>query len=110
MFGMASVWGAMEGLSVRDISIFIGAMYVGGLVLQYPIGWLSDRMDRRLLILGCRPGAAAMLIAGVGAALLMLVWSALDPGGDHQPACIPADRLYQRLPAERGHGRRPVPG
>ncbi len=52
MFGMASVWGAMSGLSVRDISVFIGAMYVGGLVLQYPIGWASDRMDRRNLIFG----------------------------------------------------------
>ncbi|MDT8855875.1 MFS transporter [Paracoccaceae bacterium Fryx2] len=62
MFGMASVWGTLEGLSVRDISIFIGAMYGGGLVLQYPIGWMSDRMDRRTLICGLSVvGAAAML-------------------------------------------------
>jgi hypothetical protein len=39
MFGMASVWGAQVGLSVSQISIFVGALYVGGLVLQYPIGW-----------------------------------------------------------------------
>ncbi|MCZ8151610.1 MAG: MFS transporter, partial [Rhodobacteraceae bacterium] len=81
MFGMASVWGAMEGLSVRDISIFVGALYVGGLVLQYPIGWLSDRMDRRLLITSLSAIAAvAMLVAGLfdlpfyaylGAALLL---------------------------------------
>lgn len=64
MFGMASVWGTLEGLSVRDISLFIGVMYVGGLLLQYPIGWASDRMDRRLLILGLSvAGAAAMLPA-----------------------------------------------
>lgn len=50
-FGMASVWGTQVGLSVRDLSIFVSAIYVGGLVAQYPIGWLSDRMDRRLLIL-----------------------------------------------------------
>jgi MFS family permease len=66
MFGMASVWGAMEGLSVRDISIFVGALYVGGLILQYPVGWLSDRMDRRLLITGLSGIAAiTMLIAGL---------------------------------------------
>lgn len=65
MFGMASVWGAMKGLSVRDISIFVGALYVGGLVLQYPIGWLSDRMDRRLLITSLS-GVAAVAMLGAG--------------------------------------------
>jgi MFS family permease len=65
MFGMSSVWGAMTGLTVREISIFVGTMYVGGLILQYPIGWASDRMDRRLLILGLSAtGGFAMLIAG----------------------------------------------
>lgn len=52
MFGMASVWGSAEGLTVQQISIFVGALYVGGLVLQYPVGWLSDRIDRRKLITG----------------------------------------------------------
>lgn len=68
MFGMAAVWGAMKGLSVRDISVFIGALYVGGLVLQYPIGWLSDRMDRRKLI---------MILSGI-AAVVMVVPSVFD--------------------------------
>jgi MFS family permease len=64
MFGMAAVWGAQEGLGLRDISIFVGAMYVGGLVLQYPVGWLSDRMDRRMLIMGLSGAAAlTMLVA-----------------------------------------------
>ena len=63
MFGMSSVWGAKAGLSVRDISIFVGLIYVGGLVLQYPIGWMSDRMDRRKLILGLAAfGGVAMLV------------------------------------------------
>jgi MFS family permease len=74
MFGMASVWGTLEGLSVRDISLFIGVMYVGGLLLQYPIGWASDRMDRRLLILGLSvAGAAAMLPALVMDAPFMVL-------------------------------------
>jgi MFS family permease len=64
MFGMASVWGAQEGLNVRQISIFVGALYVGGLVFQYPIGWASDRFDRRMLIMGLSVAAAiSMLVA-----------------------------------------------
>jgi MFS family permease len=50
-FGMAAIYGTETGMTIRDISIFVASFYVGGLVLQLPIGWLSDRMDRRLLIL-----------------------------------------------------------
>ncbi len=49
-FGMAAVYGAESGMSVRQISVFISTIYFGALVMQYPIGWLSDRMDRRVLI------------------------------------------------------------
>ena len=52
LFGMAAVWGGLMGLSVLQISSFVAAIYVGGLLLQYPIGWLSDAMDRRQLIVG----------------------------------------------------------
>ena len=51
LFGMSSVWGSATGMSVRDISVFVAAIYVGGLLLQFPIGWLSDRYDRRKLVL-----------------------------------------------------------
>ena len=74
-FGMGPVFATAMGLTPGQISIFIGAIYVGGLVLQYPIGWASDRMDRRRLIamvtamgaLGClvslaAPGSFAALI------------------------------------------------
>jgi len=65
-FGMASVWGAAVGLSVRDLSIFVASIYVGGLVAQYPIGYLSDRMDRRKLILGVSAlGAVATFVPAI---------------------------------------------
>ena len=50
-FAMASVYGSRAGLDLREISAFVASLYVGALVLQYPIGWLSDRMDRRVLIM-----------------------------------------------------------
>ncbi len=69
MFGMASVWGAMIQLSVAQISAFVAALYVGGLVLQFPVGWLSDRMDRRRVILGL--SVAAALVMAVAAAFAL---------------------------------------
>ncbi|WP_112309410.1 MFS transporter [Pseudogemmobacter bohemicus] len=50
MFGMASVWGSISLLSIGQIALFTSALYIGGLILQYPIGRLSDRIDRRKII------------------------------------------------------------
>ena len=62
-FGMASVWGMQAGLGVKDLSIFVSAIYIGGLVAQYPIGWLSDRMDRRVVVFWLSAfGAVALMI------------------------------------------------
>jgi MFS family permease len=57
-FGMAAVFGTAAGLSIGQLSLFISMMYVGGLLLQFPIGWVSDRVERRRLII---------VVAGVGA-------------------------------------------
>jgi MFS family permease len=66
MFGMGAVWGGLAGLSVAQISLFMAMIYLGGLVFQYPIGWLSDRMDRRRLIVAvCAMGLAASLVAAI---------------------------------------------
>lgn len=62
-FGMTAVWGTQVGMSIADLTIFVSAIYTGGLVAQYPIGWLSDRMDRRRVVLA---------LAAVGAVVLMI--------------------------------------
>jgi MFS family permease len=68
LFGMTAVYGTEKGMSIAEISVFVGMIYVGGMFLQFPIGWMSDRMDRRLLIIGSTLfGAAATLIAFWGA-------------------------------------------
>ncbi|MEL6915110.1 MAG: MFS transporter [Pseudomonadota bacterium] len=51
MFGMSAVYGTQAGMSVQQVSLFVATLYIGAVVLQYPIGYLSDRMDRRVLIL-----------------------------------------------------------
>ncbi|MDT8327673.1 MAG: MFS transporter [Roseovarius sp.] len=65
-FGMAAVYGSEAGLSVGEISAFVAAFYVGAMLVQYPLGWISDRMDRRKLI------AAVSFVTGVGAVIGML--------------------------------------
>jgi len=74
LFGMAAVWGGLVGLSVLEISTFVAAIYIGGVVFQYPIGWMSDAMDRRRLIVG-----VSLLCGGVafGAALVQLPFALL---------------------------------
>lgn len=66
-FGMASIFGTEAGLSVAQISWFVSAIFVGGLFLQYPFGWASDRMDRRILIF-------ATALGGVGAATIGILF------------------------------------
>ncbi len=66
-FGMASVWGAEVGMSVRNLSIFIGSIFVGGMLFQYPLGWMSDRFDRRHVILAL---AAFGALVSFGATLV----------------------------------------
>ena len=87
IFGMASVYGTRAGLSNAEISIFIGAIYLGGMLLQFPIGWLSDRMDRRLLIIAVTAtgAAGAMLAAVAGALFAVLVAGGFLIGGMANP-------------------------
>ena len=86
-FGMAPVYGAEAGLSVAQISLFVATFFVGSVVLQYPIGWISDRMDRRTLIvivslIGAAGSGMGMLLGDVFSLLLV---SAFVVGGMSNP-------------------------
>ena len=67
-FGMSAVFGAQIGLSLSQISLFVASFYIGAMIFQYPIGWVSDKMDRRLLILlisaASATGSASAYFAG----------------------------------------------
>jgi MFS family permease len=47
VFGMGAVYGAKMGMSVQEVSWFMGSLMAGGMVLQWPLGKLSDHIDRR---------------------------------------------------------------
>ena len=63
-FGMSAVYGGQAGLSLGQISLFVSSFYVGATLFQYPLGWFSDRMDRRVLIFIVAATGAAGAILG----------------------------------------------
>ncbi|MDQ2065391.1 MFS transporter [Xinfangfangia sp. CPCC 101601] len=75
MFGMAAVWGTLSLLSVSQIALFVSALYVGGLMLQYPVGYFSDRMDRRTIMLWL--SAAATVVLLVPTIFILPFWAML---------------------------------
>lgn len=71
--GMGAVFGTQIGLTAAQIALFVAMLFAGALLLQYPIGWLSDRVDRRKLIFG------AASLGGVSCALGWITGGGLWP-------------------------------
>ncbi len=64
-WGLGPVYAQELGLTVAQISGFMTAGLLGGMLLQIPIGRLSDRQDRRLVLFGvatCLSIPALMLV------------------------------------------------
>ncbi|MBA4210624.1 MAG: MFS transporter [Parvibaculum sp.] len=65
---LAPLYAAESGLDTGGIALFMSAAIVGAALAQWPIGRLSDRMDRRRVIVALSLGAAlgeiALALAG----------------------------------------------
>jgi MFS family permease len=89
VFGMTAVFGSEIGLSIPQISLMVALVFIGGLLFQLPIGQMSDRMDRRrLIIMVCGLGFAGCLLGLAGGAVLgpvgvlpaaLLIGGAINP-------------------------------
>ena len=64
---LSPVYAEQIGMSVTDVVTFVSVSIIGGAVIQYPLGYLSDRWDRRWILLGT--SICAMLAALVLASL-----------------------------------------
>lgn len=51
------VYAQSIGMSVAAVATFMSAGIFGGTVLQYPLGWLSDKYDRRVALMVASGGA-----------------------------------------------------
>jgi MFS family permease len=85
--GMGAVYGSKIGMAASEIALFIAMLFAGALLLQFPIGWLSDRMDRRKLIFGAALLGALSCAVGwmTGGGLWLMMAAAFFAGGVTTP-------------------------
>lgn len=51
IFGLGAVYATSMGMTLPQISTFMALYIAGGAAFQIPIGWLSDRYDRRIIMI-----------------------------------------------------------
>lgn len=58
LWSLGPVFAHEQGLSLIEVGWFMSAIIAGGAISQWPIGRVSDRFDRRWVIIGAATGAA----------------------------------------------------
>lgn len=86
-FALFPVYGTKVGLSKETAALMISALALGNVVFQIPLGLLSDRVDRRRLLLVCAAigigGALALPVTANDPAILfavLLLWGGIVAG------------------------------
>ena len=69
---MGPIYVADNGLSVVHVSTFMACIILGGMALQFPIGRLSDRLDRRTIMI--------LVAVAASACALGIVWATPGAG------------------------------
>ncbi len=83
-WGLSAVYAVRAGLSDGGVATFVAAAIFGGALLQWPIGHLSDRFDRRQVLTWvslCGAGATALIFVFGSLSLAILAVIALLFGG-----------------------------
>lgn len=62
-WGMGAVYAHLSGMTTSEISMFMAVVVLGGIVTQWPLGYLSDRIDRRTVIIAIGLGIAGASVA-----------------------------------------------
>jgi MFS family permease len=98
-YALGPRFGAVTGLDSVGIAALMGFAIFGGLVFQLPLGRLSDRIDRRRVIVG-----ASVLLAAAGAALSALVIGAEAASVWHLLLVLPfGGMLFALYPLSLAH-------
>lgn len=67
IFGLGAVYASYELGDIKQISLFMACILFGSMVLQWPVGWLADLINRRIIMAGM------CLIAIIACILAMIV-------------------------------------
>ncbi len=51
IFTMGAVYGALMNFSILEISLYLSLITISGALFQWPVGYLSDRFDRRIIMI-----------------------------------------------------------
>lgn len=75
-YGIGPMYATYIGLSVGQVSLFMAAFILGGMLAQAPIGLLSDRIDRRFIMAACAGTAAIMafVLSQLGSETVWLIY------------------------------------
>jgi MFS family permease len=103
-YSLVPAWAQGEGIKRETIAIFMLAAVLGGLVFQIPVGRLSDRFDRRILLSllsVCFAGIAGALVNLPHSRSVVLPAAALLGGflSTLYPVCVA--NAHDRMPSDR---------
>lgn len=103
-YAMGAVFARRLGMELPQVALFMSIVILGGVALQWPLGLLSDRYDRRRVIVGTFAGtlgAAAGIVFVNSAGLPLFALGALFGGLSFAlyPLCVA--HANDRLPAEQ---------
>lgn len=70
-YSLGAVYARRMGMELSSVAIFMSTVIFGGVALQWPLGLLSDRFDRRRVIVSAFAGT---MVTGLGSAMIA------DPG------------------------------
>ena len=70
LFGYGAIYATSINLSLFQVSLFMTILSSFGALVQWPIGYLSDKIDRRVILIGITFGAAGLSLIFIFASFL----------------------------------------
>ena len=61
-FSFLPVYAVGAGVSAQTGALWLSAFVIGNVVLQWPIGWMADHLDRRAVLAGCTAVSAVLVM------------------------------------------------
>ncbi|HHQ69772.1 MAG TPA: MFS transporter, partial [Halothiobacillaceae bacterium] len=105
IYGMAAVYANRIGLTDSQVALFIAAVIIGGALLQWPIGRISDGRDRRYIIiltaLFSALFAAGLLLVEQRGLIWLLATTLLFGGFSFSIYSVSVAQTHDRLTADQ---------